>query len=160
MQRRIQELTHEAFAPYGTVIEQPPAPSEASGTGWQWWSEAAVLPKGDRPYAVGYLALEPGPTRFDWAEYHRESQEAIIPLGHECLIYVGEPGQEPDWERFEVFRVRPGQGVMLREGVWHGAPLAIDQPLAALVLLQQGTGARDVYKATRAEGPVDIVDMS
>ena len=160
MERRVQELTRESFAAYGTVIEQPPVPSDANGAGWQWWSETTVLPQGDRPWVVGYLALEPGERRFDWAEYHLQSQEVIIPLGHDCLVYVGAPGENPDWETFDVFRLRPGQAVVLREGVWHGAPLAIDHPLSALVLLQQGTGARDVYKATRAEGPIEIVDVS
>ncbi len=160
MQLRIRELSKESFARYGTLIGEPGDPAEAAGAGWRWWSEVAALPQMERPYAVGYLALEPAPTRFDWAEYHRESQEVIIPLGHDCLIYVGPPGQEPEWEAFEVFRVRPGQAVVLREGVWHGAPLAIDQPLSALVLLQQGTGTRDVYKVTRADGPIEIVDES
>lgn len=158
MKVSIQELTSGAFAPYGTVIDQPASTAEANGPGWEWWSEAAVIPTLEQPYAVGYLALTPGPLEFDWAEYHLQSNEVIIPLGHECLIYVGPPGDEPEWERFEVFRIRQGQAVMLREGVWHGAPLALENALNALVLLRQGTGTNDVYKATHTRGPIQIVD--
>jgi ureidoglycolate lyase len=154
----ISELSQEAFTPYGMVIQQPAAVAEASGDGWQWWSQAAVIPQTDKPYAVGYLSLLPGPLQLDWAEYHRHSPEVIIPLGHDCLIYVGTPHPEPDWERIEVFRIRPGQAVVLHAGVWHGAPLAVAQPLTALVLLQQDTGQHDVYKATHRGGPIAMVD--
>jgi ureidoglycolate hydrolase len=157
MNLNVTSLTPESFAPYGTIIEQPSSPAEGAGEGWSWWSEAAVIPQIDAPYAVGYLALEPAALQFDWAEYHLESQEVIIPLDQDCLVYVGPAGESPHWDRFEVFHVRSGQAVMLREGVWHGAPLAIDRPLNALVLLRQGTGDRDVYKATREEGSILIV---
>jgi ureidoglycolate lyase len=154
----IRELSEEAFAPYGMVIQQPAAVADASGNGWQWWSQTAVIPQTDKPYVAGYLSLQPGPLQFDWAEYHKYSPEVIIPLGYECLIYVGTPDPEPDWERIEGFRIRPGQAVVLQAGVWHGAPLALDQPLTALVLLRQGTGLCDVYKATHRGGPLALVD--
>lgn len=160
MQLSVRDLTSESFSAYGAVIEKPMAVPEASGPGWQWWSEVAMIPQGNEPFSVGYLDLEPQPLEFDCAEYHLESQEVIIPLNHECLVYVGPPGRAPEWKQFEVFRVRPGQGVVLSEGVWHGAPLAVDQPLNALVLLRQGTGANDVIKSTRSEGPVLVAAES
>jgi ureidoglycolate hydrolase len=152
----ITDLTPEAFAPFGTVIRQPETSAEAADAGWRWWSEAATVPPVDQPYAVGYLRLEPSPPRFDWAERHLRSTETIVPLDGACLIHVGPPDDAPAWERFAVFRVRPGEGVILNEGVWHGAPLALDRPLAALVLLRQGTGAEDVQKVVRSEGPISI----
>ena len=150
------DLTPEAFAPFGTVIRQPESAAEAAGAGWRWWSEGALVPPVDRAYAVGYLRLEPAPLQVDWAERHPRSIETIVPLDGSCLIHVGPPGDAPAWERVAVFRVRPGEGVILSEGVWHGAPLALDRPLAALVLLRQGTGAEDVEKVVRAEGPISI----
>lgn len=153
-----RDLTASAFEQYGAVIGLPGEPPVASGPGWRWWSQSAVIPQADRSYAVGYLDLALAPLQFDWAEYHLRSPETIVPLGGECLIYVGPRGDEPRWDLFEVFRVRVGQGVVLNEGVWHGAPLALDGPTSALVLLRQGTGDDDVYKATRADGPIQIVD--
>lgn len=151
-----RELTPEAFARYGTVIQQPAIDAGASGDGWQWWSEAAQVPPSGRPYAVGFLALEPVALAFDWAEYHLQSKETIIPLGEECLVYVGAPGDEPAWDAMEVFRIRKGQGVILDEGVWHGAPLATVGPVSALVLLRQGTGVDDTIKADHPGGPIEI----
>lgn len=156
MNLSVKDLTPDAFAPYGTVIEQPDVTPEASGPGWNWWSETTLLPHTDRGYGIGYLSLRAGPLRFDWAERHMHSPEVIVPLGDACLVYVGRPEEAPDWERFEVFRIRQGQAVVLNEGVWHGAPLALNQDVNALVFLRKGAGAEDVHKESRLEGPVNI----
>ncbi len=162
MEMPIKELTAAGFAPYGRVIERPAAAPDAAGPGWQWWGETTLLPDADRPYGIGYLQLRPATLSFDWAERHMRSAEAIVPLGGDCLVYVGppdhpeQPARLPPLDRFDVFRVRSGQAVVLAAGVWHGAPLAIDRPLAALVLLRQGTGTDDVHLARFVDTPVRI----
>lgn len=162
MNLTVQELTAAAFAPFGRVVAQPDRGSDATGPGWQWWAETTLLPGDARPYAFGYLRLQPDSRRVDWAERHMQSPEVVIPLGGDCLVYVGppdhpeEPTRLPALERFQVFRVRSGQGVVLRPGVWHGAPLAVDAPLAAMVLLLQGTGQADTHVAHFADTPLEI----
>ena len=163
MQLRIQNLTAEAFAPFGEVIAQPARERDAAGPGWQWWGETALLAADGRPFGVGYLDLRPADLRFDWAERHMRSAELLIPAGGDCLLYAGppehpeEPGRLPPLERFQVFRVRQGQGALLRPGVWHGAPLAIDRPLSVVVLLLQGTGAGDTSVVRFESTPVEII---
>jgi ureidoglycolate lyase len=130
-----EPLSPEAFAPFGDVIRRPDAAPDATGPGWSWWAGAGALDTGR--YAVGYLALEPAEPAFDWAEYHAHSAELIVPLSGECVVYVAEPGTEP--AGFRAFRVTAGDGVILAPGVWHGAPLALDAPLTAAVLLLEGT---------------------
>jgi ureidoglycolate hydrolase len=158
----VVELTAAAFAPYGEVIEQPARKADAAGNGWQWWGEMTLLPGEDGPYGVGYLNLQPGALSVDWAERHMHSVELIIPVGSDCLIHVGppdhlqDPSQLPELSRFQVFRVRRGQAVMLRPGVWHGAPLAISEPLVAMVLLRQGTGQIDATVVSFADRQFDI----
>ena len=138
---RAEPLASEEFAPFGTVLARPAASPDASGPGWTWWAEAAELRPEERPYAVGYLDLEPVERAFDWAEFHRQTVELILPLGGDCLVYVAPPGDEP--RDFRVFRVDAGTGVLLNPGVWHGAPLALDRPMAAAVLIRSGTGKED-----------------
>jgi ureidoglycolate lyase len=140
-----EPLTSDAFAPFGEVLTRPAAPADASGPAWSWWAEIATLPAAERPYAVGFLALEPAEPTFDWAEHHRRTAELIAPLGGECLVYVAPPAEVPDG--FRAFRVGAGEGVVLDPGVWHGAPLALDRPLTAAVLLLQGTGMEDTVVA-------------
>lgn len=161
MKLSIQPLTAEAFAPFGHVIEQPARPANATGPGWQWWGEMVLMAGDGRPYGIGYLDLQPSELRFDWAERHMRSVEVLIPT-NDCLVYVGppdysdQPGRLPELDRFQVFRVRQGQGVLLHQGVWHGAPLAIDQPLNVVVLLLQYTGSIDTHVVRFTDTPVQI----
>lgn len=161
MKRTIQDATAAAFAPFGALIEQPTRSNDGSGPGWQWWGELTTLEGGDRPYQVGYLELKPADLRFDWAERHMHSDELIAPLGGDCLVYVApadfpdEPGRLPALDRFQVFRVRQGQAVVLKKGVWHGAPLSAGTPLNALVILLKDSGTQD-GNVRQFETPVEI----
>jgi ureidoglycolate lyase len=158
----VLDVTPAAFAPYGKVIEMPKRAADVAGSGWHWWGENVLLAGDERPYGIGYLELQPAELRFDWAERHMRSMELLIPAGGDCLVYVGppeymdEPGRMPPLERFQVFRVRQGQAVLLNPAVWHGAPMALDRPLNVIVLLHQGSGREDTYLVRFGETPVAI----
>ena len=162
MELLIQELSQQAFRPFGKIIAQPDRAEDAQGQGWKWWGENALMESGDRPYQIGYLDLKPAELKFDWAERHMRSAELIIPTGGDCVVYVAppdypnEPERMPPFERFQVFRVRQGQAVLLDKEVWHGAPLAIDKPLNAIVLLLSRTGELDLSLVRFEENPVSI----
>jgi ureidoglycolate lyase len=158
-----RELSAGAFAPYGRVIEAPARSGDATGPGWTWWAETVLLPGDGRPWGVGCLTLEPSELRFDWAERHMRTLEAVVPTGGDAFVYVGppehrdEPARLPDLGRFEVFRVPVGAGVVLDRGVWHGAPFAAGGSTAAFVLLLEGTGRTDVALARFPDTPVAFV---
>jgi ureidoglycolate lyase len=159
----VDELSDDAFAPFGTVVRTPSRPHDATGPGWRWWAETVVLEDDGRPWGVGYLDLEPSPPpRFDWAERHLRSQEAIVPVSGGCLVYVAPPGDPeephrlPPFDAFKVFRVPPGSGVVMHPAVWHGAPIAEDQGAKAIVLLLAGTGRDDVTVVRFEEAPIVI----
>jgi ureidoglycolate hydrolase len=157
----VRELTSEAFTSYGRTIGLPSRGEDTSGPGWRWWAETVLLPTDGRGFGVGYLELSGSPMRFDWAERHMRSVEVVVPLGGACLLYVGpperpeEPAAVPGREQFEVFRVRPGTGVAMSPGVWHGAPLS-EAPSSAMVLLLEGTGRDDVTVVRFEDDPVDV----
>jgi ureidoglycolate lyase len=158
----VRELTPDAFRPYGRVIDRPERERDAAGPGWAWWAETVTLEGDGRPFGVGYLDLEPASPRFDWAERHLRSLEAIVPVAGGCLAYVGppdhldEPDRLPPLDNFEVFRVPPGRGIVMDPGVWHGAPLADAGPAKAIVLLLAGTGRDDVTLVRFEDAPVEI----
>jgi ureidoglycolate lyase len=151
-----EPLTAQAFAPFGRIVDAPTRPPDSAGDPWRWWADAGMLEPTDGRYAIGYLQIEDGRTGFDWAERHLHSEELVIPVAGELLLYAGPPGQgdEPAADRFRVFSVRPGQAVVLGRGVWHGAPLARDDAATALVLLREGTGSDDTQIARFHEIPV------
>jgi ureidoglycolate lyase len=164
MALRARELSADAFAPYGRVIEAPARAGDATGPGWTWWAETALLAGDGRPWGVGCLTLEPSELRFDWAERHMRTLEAVVPTTGDVFVYVGppehldEPIRPPSLDRFEVFRVRQGAGVVMDRGVWHGAPFAADRPTVAFVLLLEGTGRTDVALVRFHDTPVAFAD--
>ena len=158
----VEPLTASAFSVFGRVVDLTGRVHDAGGPGWRWWAETAVLEGDERPWGVGYLDLEPAPLRFDWAERHARTLEAVFPLSGPVFLYVGpaehpeEPARIPALDRFRVFRIPPGAGVIMDRNVWHGAPLAADGPSRALVLILEGTGRDDVTVVRFPEAPVDI----
>lgn len=156
---RAEPLTAASFRPFGRVLEMPSEEAHARGPGWRWWAEIALLPDDGRRWGVGYLDLEPTEPRFDWAERHLRTVEAVVATSADLLVYVGAPrggGGLPPLGDFRVFRVPPGAGVVMDPGVWHGAPLAPGRATSALVLLLEGTGRDDVTVERFADTPVDI----
>jgi ureidoglycolate hydrolase len=151
----VSPLDPETFARYGTVLEQPARAHDAEGPGWRWWAETATLAATGSAYGIGFLDLRPAPLRFDWAERHERSPEMIVALAGSCLVYVSAAAPEREAPgMFEVFRLGSGQGVILAPGVWHGAPLAVDGPSAAIVLLRERTGIEDTVIVRFGEVPI------
>ena len=162
MRLPVRALTAEAFEPFGRVIEPPRRERDATGPGWSWWAETVLLAGDERDWGVGYLDLVPADPRIDWAERHMRTLETIVPLDGSCLVYVAppdhpeEPGRLPSFDRFQVFRVPPGSGVVMDAGVWHGAPLADSGPTRAIVLILEGTGREDVTMVRFEDSPLEI----
>jgi ureidoglycolate lyase len=158
----VRTLTADAFQRFGRVIEPPGRPHDAAGPGWSWWAETLLIEGDGRRWGIGYLDLRPAAPRFDWAERHMRTPETIVPLGGGCLVYVAppdhpdDPGRLPALDRFQVFRVPPGSGVVMDAAVWHGAPLADRGPAQAIVLILEGTGREDVTVARFEDEPVEI----
>lgn len=138
----VENPSPESFAPFGRFVAAPTEEPDAVGDPWLWWAQTALLDRPERPYAIGYLEVERGRSGFDWAERHRDSEELVIPVVGELLLYAA----APDPDAFRVFRLRPGQAVVLGKGVWHGAPLAAAGPASAIVLLAERTGELDTDK--------------
>jgi ureidoglycolate hydrolase len=159
---RVEPLSAGAFEPFGRVIETPSRTQDAEGPGWRWWAETTALRGDERPWTVGYLDLAPAPPpRFDWAERHMRSPEAVVPISGSCLLYAAppehpdEPDRLPPLDAFRVFRLVPGTGVVMDPAVWHGAPVPTEAA-KAIVLLLEGTGRTDVTKVPFADTPVMI----
>src|SRR5205823_4231581 len=99
------------------------------------------------PYGIEITDLvQPGENRLelrvDWAERHARSREAVVALSGSCVVYAA-PADATAPDGLRAFVLRPGEGVVLDRGVWHGAPLALDAGARALVVLRRGTGATD-----------------
>lgn len=154
----LEHLADDAFAPFGKVLSEPVASADADGSGWRWWGEVAALPNDGRRWAFGYLALEPVAMTIDWAEHHLLSPEVVVASARDIAVYVAPP-DPPDalsLDRFRVFEVPAGAGVVLDPGVWHGAPFALEEPTSAFVLLLEGTGRDDTTVVRFPDTPMTV----
>jgi ureidoglycolate lyase len=99
--------------------------------------------------------VEPRQPVVNGGEYHNLTCEGILPLDNDVLIHVA-PASHPATpfpkDQIEVFRVPQGTMVVLRPGVWHGAPFtATDRPANVLVVLAERTYATDCGRARLSE---------
>jgi ureidoglycolate lyase len=145
-----QELTSEAFAPFGIVVEAPEAPGR---------TERMPLPVNSRPAAVPTMTLihleaASGPRSLKRMERHRHGGQAFLHLSGGGFLIVAAPttaGGGPDLARLHVFTSRPGQGYVYHPDIWHAGISASDGPaiVASLICVDGSDG--DVEKLTLAE---------
>ena len=82
----------------------------------------------------------------DVSEFHSACGEGNLPLDGDIAIHVGPatPNGETPVGRIEVFRVPKGAMVVMRPGVWHHAPFALDTDCVnTLIVLPERTYAND-----------------
>lgn len=63
----------------------------------------------------------------DAAEFHSYARELILPIDGDVIIHVAPPSVDPVPELTEAFLVPKGTMVVLRVGVWHLAPFAVNK---------------------------------
>ena len=125
---------------------------------------AKVLPGMRKRYSTAELCFAAKP--FLLAHLLEAGAREVHFLDGDCLAYVGppedleHPERIPSRHRFRVFRIPVGSGIAMEPGVWHGAPLAIDAPVRAIVLLLEGTGANDTVLVRFPDDAVEIGGVS
>jgi ureidoglycolate lyase len=140
----IKRLTPESFRPFGDyasllnpraeVIGKPPV---------EFYRDMLPLRLGTTSVAsISVCRVMTRPAVIDVTEFHNETEEGILPLDGDVLIHVAAatPDNKPPVDRMEVFRVPTGTFVVLRRGVWHHAPFAIEREVAnVLIMLPERT---------------------
>lgn len=97
--------------------------------------------------SMSSVVVHPREYVIDGAEYHSHTCEATLPIDGDIFIHVGPPtkGDVP-YDSMRVFRVPKGTIVVLKPGVWHGAPFAAGgKRQSALVILPERTYANDCF---------------
>ncbi len=158
---RIEELSAEAFAPFGAYARMIDPPGERIGSRpVEFFRDMVQLGLGTATVAsFSVCRVEPRPLAIDVSEYHNTSGEGILPLDNDVLIHVGPatpPADPLPLERFRVFRVPRGTCVALRPGVWHHAPITPNEaPANVLIVLPERTYAVDCV-VVRLPEPIAI----
>lgn len=142
---KIQPLTQEAFAPFGTVIEADPALMRYinGGTTERYHALAEAEAVGeDARVIINLFRGTPRafPYTVDMMERHPFGSQSFSPLDDRPWLVVvaedvdGKPGKP------QVFRAGGRQGVNYRRNVWHHPLIAVDAVSDFLVVDRLGGG--------------------
>jgi len=146
---KIENLSAEAIRPFGSYANMlDPVPEDVGKAPTAFYPDLVQQGLGrDSAPSYSTCRVEKRPWVVDFAEYHAATCEGILPLDNDILIHVGPPSHPrmgTPVDKFRIFRVPRGTMVVLRPGVWHGAPFtANDQPANVLIVLPERTYAND-----------------
>lgn len=141
-----EPLTHEAFAPFGDVIEASDAVRHFpinGGNTERYHDLAQIDPGPDGRAIVSIFRGQPRTLPFpvEIMERHPLASQAFVPMsGRAYLVVVAPAGDAPGAEDLRVFLARGDQGINYARGVWHHPLLALDEACDFLVVDRAGPG--------------------
>jgi ureidoglycolate hydrolase len=118
----LEGLSAEGFAPFGAVLEEGWPASTFEGLPYQMLNVGFEVDGTPALYVIRYMRREMVLSKF---ERHLTMTETRISLGTHYVIVVA--GATPIADRHRLpepgsaraFLMRPGQGVLLKQGTWH-----------------------------------------
>jgi ureidoglycolate lyase len=146
---KIEELTLEAFKPFGTFVNMINPDTEAIGAKpVEFFRDMAPLaithPRSLPSFSI--CRAEKRPFVVDVTEMHTYTAEGNLPLDADALIHVAPatPNGVCPKDKIRVFRVPRGTFVTMNAGVWHHAPFAYKADVLNMVIvLPERTYAND-----------------
>ena len=143
---KVEPLTHEAFAPFGDVIEASDSVHHFTinaGNTERYHDLANVDVGADGKAIVSIFRGQPRELPFTVAmmERHPKGSQAFIPMsGRPYLVVVADKNSKPTAGDLRCFLAQPGQGVNYAKGVWHHPLLALYETSDFLVVDRSGPG--------------------
>lgn len=143
---KVENLTKEAFAPYGVYYDMS-APQGHALHG----EIHSFFPDRLTAYHQGQVAFSPilvkKPTemKITQVEYHTTTSEIIMPLNDDMIIHVAEPSAGvPITDKTKAFLVPKNTLIKMNACVWHLAPLPANaDELTAMIILPECTYMND-----------------
>lgn len=143
---KAKQLTHEAFAPFGTFYSMTTPESYAlQGEIHRFFpdriSETYMTRVGFSPI----LVKKPEVMRITQVEYHNTTPEMILPLNDDMIIHVAPASAGvPLPDMTKAFIVPKGTLVKINTAIWHLAPLPVnEEELQAMIILPECTYVND-----------------
>jgi ureidoglycolate lyase len=127
---KVQDLNHERFNRYGSFTQLIDPDGDFIGSEpLQFYRDRVQLELGARTSpSLGVVRVMQRQNVVDMSEYHAYTCELILPLDGDILFHVAPAVAENIFphEQAEVFRVPRGTAIIIRPGVWHHGPFAVD----------------------------------
>ena len=135
-------LTHEAFAPFGDVIDkrgEEPRPMNG-GKARRFHRLAEAQADGSVIVSIAEAAPYLFPLELGIVERHPKGSQAFVPLSPAPFLVVVCPDENGRPGAPLAFVTAPGQGVNYRRNVWHGVLTPIEEVQDFLMVDRAGEG--------------------
>lgn len=146
----VQQLTNDNFRLYGsfTNLLEPTHPFFKKGQP-QFYSDLISAQLSENTVSLSVCLEEKREKNIiEFAEIHNHTEELMIPLSGDVIIYCAPPTETSDvpFDYLEAFYIPKGTAVKLHRGVWHGCQFPVtDQYVQILCLLPERTYANDCF---------------
>ena len=143
---KIQNLSKEAFAPYGEYYKMDEPNGHAlCGAIHRFYPDRVTAYQAGN---VGFSAItvkKPEKMLITQIEYHTTTSELIMPLNDDMILHVAQPSAgTPITEQTKAFLVPKHTLIKMNACVWHLAPLPANaDELSALIVLPECTYMND-----------------
>lgn len=129
---RAQPLTAAAFAPFGDVLDAAGTPDRLINQGLcERFHDRARLDFGaDGRAGISIFNALPRalPYRLEMVERHPDGSQAFVPMTEHPFLVITAPDGNGTPGTPRAFLTRPGQGINLHRGIWHGVLTPLHRP--------------------------------
>lgn len=149
MSKRPEPLSLASFKPFGYFDTMTEATGQKLGAPPVEFFRDMVQQDLGQHNIVSYSTCrcEPREPVVSVLECHSRTAEVMLPLDNDMLLQVAPAtagGCPPELDQLRVFHVPQGTLVVLRPGVWHHGPFALNnRPVNILIALPERTYAND-----------------
>jgi len=144
---KVQPLTAEAFAPFGSPLGPTSTPADFGEPGAydHWYGPRHVAEAGEQLSLDYYIAYR-RPFLVSSMHRHTRSLEGFVPLRGSSIFAVC-PASEggglevrPEPQLVQAFLVGQDRGVLLKPGVWHVAHFPLEEAAGYLIIKSACSG--------------------
>ena len=156
----VKKLDREAFRPYGDFVSLL-RPAEFYGDAPSVFTpDMLQLPLAQHDLAsFSICRVAQRPNVVDTSEYHSAAWEGNLPLDGDVVLHLAPANRgKIDADAFEAFLVPKGTLVILKPGVWHFAPYAVEGEVSTLVVLPERTYANDCIVLRHGEDEILTIE--
>lgn len=139
----IEELTANAFLPFGDVLDVSGDPDKIINQGMCGrYHDRANVDVTDGKAGVSLFSAQARslPLVLDLVERHPDGSQAFLPMSSDPFLVVVAPDENGKPGRPRVFKTAAGQGINYHRGTWHGVLTPLHAPGLFAVIDRIGDG--------------------
>lgn len=140
---KVMNLTEDNFKEFGSIISIKNRRPDVEDQKFGWYEKLGFF-KETQNISLNILKAKKREFEIDKLEYHKETSEAIIPMGGESVVVVVAPEGDLDESKIKAFYINKNEEVMLDKGVRHFIPYPLEVDTECLIVFKLGTGADDL----------------